>query len=92
MANRARLSITAATRLFSKKSIVQAFTPTVSLKLLKPPTVFSTDLVIKKNYSSANEDLKKRFDGLVKDKGIVVFMKGRHINQVILMNSCYFSF
>lgn len=34
---------------------------------------------IKSSYSTGADDLTKKFDGLVKDKNIVVFMKGNFI-------------
>ena len=75
-ANRIRVATLTATKLYSQKSSIQALTPLLNSKLLTPQTL-RFDSIIQNNYSTANEDLKKKFDALVKDKDIVVFMKGR---------------
>ncbi len=87
LANRARLAFASTTRLLSQKSLTHSFTPAVSSKLLAAQTPLSSSSYLKKNYSTDKEDLKKKFDELVKDKDIVVFMKGIVLDKVYFSNS-----
>lgn len=69
-----------AARSFSVKSNAAQMLPSL-LKPLASNIKLSGLSEIRMNYSTESEGIKEKFDALVKDKDVVVFMKGKSVRK-----------
>lgn len=73
-----------ATRSFSVKSNAAQMLPSLLKPFASASSIKLSGLSeIRMNYSTESEGIKEKFDALVKDKDVVVFMKGKSVRTKV---------